>query len=232
MRTKEDQTRRMKRLGLLVLCLVTAAVVIVLLLATRAGHWADQKQQAMLLALVSADSPVEENDKQEFALLDNGQMVDVRCADELERMLLDCEAAGGEPLVVRSYVTHETQAELYEAAVRELRDQGLEEEAARREAALLTPPAGQSEHELGLAVDIAELSHPEPDPEQPDSVTAQWLRENCWRYGFILRYPEGKTGLTGRGYVPWHYRYVGYEAAQQIHELDLCLEEYLEMFYS
>ena len=52
---------------------------------------------------------------------------------------------------------------------------------------------------------------------------------NSWKYGWILRYPNGKTELTGIIYEPWHYRYVGKEIAAELHQLDMCLEEYLNM---
>ena len=55
-----------------------------------------------------------------------------------------------------------------------------------------------------------------------------WLAENAWKYGFILRYPEGKEGITGIDYEPWHYRYVGKEAAVEIHSRGITLEEYLQ----
>ena len=61
--------------------------------------------------------------------------------------------------------------------------------------------------------------------------TQKWLMENSWRYGFILRYPNEKSDITGIIYEPWHYRYVGEEAAAEIYELGLTLEEYLDMFY-
>ena len=57
------------------------------------------------------------------------------------------------------------------------------------------------------------------------------LRDNAWQYGFIQRYPEGKTAATGVAYTPFHYRYVGREAAQQLWELGLTLEEYIDLFY-
>ena len=56
----------------------------------------------------------------------------------------------------------------------------------------------------------------------------QWLRENSYKYGFILRYPEDKTDITGIGYEPWHYRYVGKEIAEDIYRQGICLEEYLK----
>ena len=82
--------------------------------------------------------------------------------------------------------------------------------------------AGYSEHQTGLAVDI-----------NADGVTSTgeevytWLKEHAWEYGFILRYPDGKTNITGTDYEPWHYRYVGKDAAKVIHKKGISLEEYL-----
>ena len=58
------------------------------------------------------------------------------------------------------------------------------------------------------------------------------MRENAWRYGFILRYPEGSESVTGRSADSSHYRYVGLTAAEQIQTLDICLEEYMGMFFT
>lgn len=68
------------------------------------------------------------------------------------------------------------------------------------------------------------------DETQELRPTQQWLLENSWKYGFVLRYPTGKTNITGIIYEPWHYRYVGKEVAQLMYEQDLCLEEFLEVY--
>ena len=77
---------------------------------------------------------------------------------------------------------------------------------------------GASEHHLGLAVDL-----------DGSSAMEAWMAEHCWDYGFILRYPEGTTELTGIIYEPWHFRYVGTELAQELKALGLCMEAYMEM---
>ena len=64
--------------------------------------------------------------------------------------------------------------------------------------------------------------------EQEDLEGQKWLMENCWRYGFILRYPKDKIDITGIIYEPWHYRYVGLEVAKELHESGLTLEEYMD----
>ena len=83
---------------------------------------------------------------------------------------------------------------------------------------------GHSEHETGLAFDVTARSD---DPDFENTPQFAWLIENCWDFGFILRYPEDKVHITGISYEPWHYRYVGVEMAQEIRKSGLCLEEYL-----
>ena len=82
---------------------------------------------------------------------------------------------------------------------------------------------GTSEHQLGIAVDI----NADKTQSTNDEVYV-WLAENAYRYGFILRYPQGKEQITGTNYEPWHYRYVGVENAKIIYEQQICLEEYIE----
>ena len=79
-----------------------------------------------------------------------------------------------------------------------------------------------------MAVDIVSLEYQELDKEQEYTAENQWLRENCSRYGFILRYPPGTEAITGISYEPWHFRYVGMEEAEEIMRRGITLEEYLE----
>jgi len=87
---------------------------------------------------------------------------------------------------------------------------------------------GTSEHQTGLAVDIVDAGYQSLDEKQERTAVQQWLMKNSWRYGFILRYPNHKSDITGIYYEPWHYRYVGKEAAKEIYEKDICLEEYIK----
>ena len=84
---------------------------------------------------------------------------------------------------------------------------------------------GYSEHQTGMAFDVTAYSD---DGSFESTEQFAWLEEHCWEYGFILRYPEGKESITGIDYEPWHYRYVGLEAAAIIHETGWTLEEYCE----
>ena len=83
--------------------------------------------------------------------------------------------------------------------------------------------AGSSEHQTGLAVDINTASS---RANFQNTKEYKWLINNSYKYGFIERYPKGKTNITGYKYEPWHYRYVGIEAASIIHEKGITFEEY------
>lgn len=85
------------------------------------------------------------------------------------------------------------------------------------------------EHATGLAVDIMDGSSSMMyNDAQGDTEVQQWLREHSWEYGFVRRYPSDKVHITGVRYEPWHYRYVGKDAAKEMYEKNLCLEEYLD----
>ena len=105
--------------------------------------------------------------------------------------------------------------------------EGYSREEAETEAGIWIAPPGTSEHQTGLAADIVSLDYQMLDEEQENTPEQKWLMENSYKYGFILRYPRDKTEITKIGYEPWHYRYVGVEAAKEIFENLLCLEEYL-----
>jgi D-alanyl-D-alanine carboxypeptidase len=84
-------------------------------------------------------------------------------------------------------------------------------------------PAGYSEHNLGLALDVGSTRM-----KMVDAPEGKWIEENAWKYGFILRYPKDKTAITGIQYEPWHIRYVGLPHSVIMKERNFALEEYLE----
>lgn len=143
-------------------------------------------------------------------------------------MMDACRAAGLSPLICSSYRTQEYQERLFNNKVDQLMAQGYSRTEAEEEAGTAVAVPGTSEHQLGLAVDIVDLNYQLLDHGQEKTDVQKWLIEHCWEYGFILRYPENKSEITGIIYEPWHYRYVGKEAAKEITEAGICLEEYLE----
>ena len=90
-------------------------------------------------------------------------------------------------------------------------------------------PPGASEHQTGLAVDIAVIINNKYDDNiNEDYNEYKWMINNAHKYGFILRYPKGKESLTGYNFEPWHFRYVGYDLATKLHDEDITLEEYYQ----
>ena len=174
------------------------------------------------LILVNAEHPVPEDYSVTLKELRNDQWVDERIYPELQQMFDDARAEGIYPLINESYRSAERQQEILDNYIAAYEAEGLSTEEAQQRALEVVAKPGTSEHQLGLALDII------VEFEEDSTVTWQWLKENCWRYGFILRYPEDKTEITGISYEPWHFRYVGAEAAQQITERGITLEEYLE----
>lgn len=157
--------------------------------------------------------------------------VDVRCAEALRQMIADCKEAGNYPYICSAYRSLEKQQFLFNNKIRRLVLEGVDPDEAPDIAAMSVAKPNTSEHQLGLAVDIIDFFYTNLDKGQEETSTQQWLMENSWRYGFILRYPNGSSDITGIIYEPWHYRYVGEEAAAEIYELGVTLEEYLDMFY-
>ena len=143
-------------------------------------------------------------------------------------MMDDCRGAGFSPVICSSYRTQEKQQQLFDNQVEKWKKQGYSEDEAKIEAGRLVAVPGTSEHQLGLALDIVDISYQILDEKQEDTPAQQWLLENSWKYGFILRYPKDKTDITKISYEPWHYRYVGEKAAMEIFDRKICLEEYLE----
>lgn len=180
------------------------------------------------LVLVNSDTPLPENYEINVKQLDNGQAVDERCYDALQNMLKDCRRAGLRPVICSSYRTQEKQQMLFDNQVEKWKNQGYSVNEAKMQAGKLVAVPGTSEHQLGLALDIVDISYQLLEEEQENTPTQKWLLENSWKYGFILRYPKDKTDITKISYEPWHYRYVGKKAAKEIFDAKICLEEYLK----
>ncbi|MBQ8248764.1 MAG: D-alanyl-D-alanine carboxypeptidase family protein [Clostridia bacterium] len=148
------------------------------------------------------------------------QMLRKNAAMSLEAMFKELRAAGYEDVSVtsayRSYSYQEYLFNMYLAQYNNDYDY----------VASFSNPPGSSEHQTGLCADLHNL--PGADKSFANEAAYTWLKENCWKFGFILRYPEDKTEVTGISFEPWHYRYVGRYHAQKMYQMNMCLEEYLE----
>lgn len=172
------------------------------------------------LVLVNKWNRIPENWKPELIKTEGGEYVDKRIYEPLMKMLTDAKTANFDqmPQITSGYRTEKKQKKIYEEKIREYRMEGFSETDAVSYAEKWVAIPGTSEHQLGVAVDINGASYD----------VYLWLQENSHKYGFIFRYPGSKTDITGVSEEVWHYRYVGTEAAVEMYEQDLCLEEYLE----
>lgn len=141
-------------------------------------------------------------------------------AAAIEEMFAAAEADGIKLVGASAYRSYDTQVGLFRRYV----NQYGEEEASR-----FSARPGQSEHQTGLTIDVyhAQITNglEESFAETPEGM---WVAENAHKYGFIIRYPQGKEDITGYTFEPWHLRYVGTTVAQQLYETGLTLEEYMQ----
>lgn len=180
------------------------------------------------LLLINQENPLPDDYKTTATQLKNGQAVDERIYPELQKMMDDARAAGLKPLICSSYRTSEKQKQLFDKKVEQYKQEGTAESEAVKQASAWVAPPGTSEHEAGLAVDIVDMDNQQLNETQEQTPTYKWLKENCAKYGFILRYPPEKSEITNVNYEPWHFRYVGKEHAEKIMSQGICLEEYIE----
>ena len=134
------------------------------------------------------------------------------------------------PYVTSAYRSYEYQETVFNWYIRNYMKEGYSREAATAETLKYSAIPGTSEHQSGLCVDFYTTSMTNGlNNEDFESTSAfLWLKANAHKYGFIIRYPEGKTDITSYNYESWHYRFVGRTAATEIYLSGLCLEEYLE----
>lgn len=146
------------------------------------------------------------------------RMLREEAAQALETMFEAAQADGIELVAISGYRSYERQKTIYE---NNLRTSGKEQ------ADLYSATPGCSEHQSGLSIDVSSKSAggrlEEFFAETPEG---KWLKKNCYRFGYIIRYPKNKEQITGYAYEPWHIRYVGKKLAKELKKRKLCLEEY------
>ena len=179
-----------------------------------------------------------------------------RAAQALYAMLLEMKVAGMDDIAVTSaYRSYEYQVDTYNGWVKKEMNGGFSADAyrvlgkeyieanyldkkifslsiedARKVAQSYSALPGQSEHQTGLCVDfVTSETKGELTEAFEDTEAFAWLSQNAYKFGFILRYPKGKENITGYTYEPWHYRFVGREAATDIYIGEMTLEQYLQL---
>ena len=185
------------------------------------------RNREVLMMLVNPWNPLPEGYEPQLVPIGDEMYLDERAAEPLRKMLEACLADGVMSVPISGYRTQEYQQGLYDNKIARLREDGWPEELLEEEAAKSVAVPGTSEHQLGLAMDILDVNNPNLDITQEWTNAQRWLMKHCWEYGFILRYPNGTTEITGIIYEPWHYRYVGKTIAAAVTESGMTFEEFL-----
>ena len=140
-------------------------------------------------------------------------------ADAFNALSADAAAQGYTIVVTTAYRDKSYQSVLYNNYVNKDGQAAADTYSAR---------PGYSEHQTGLSTDVSSPSvNYQLTKDYINTAEGKWLNDNCHKYGFIIRFPDGAEGITGYTYEPWHIRYVGVENATQIHEAGITLEEFL-----
>ena len=175
----------------------------------------DISPDAWELAVVDALHPLD--DYSFDSELVEGQSVDARIAPSLRAMLYGLRKTGCTAFLSSAWRSSELQNALYLRA----------EEKHGENAALYEDRPGESEHQTGLCCDITDIFYEEKTAALDSTDTLKWLAAHCSEYGFIIRYPAGKEDVTAHPYEPWHFRYVGNDAANYISAHGITLEEFI-----
>ncbi|MBQ4556688.1 MAG: D-alanyl-D-alanine carboxypeptidase family protein [Clostridia bacterium] len=187
------------------------------------------------LILVNREKPIDEN----YAPSNLVDITNVRKDGRSEKMVetaekalqalyIEMQAAGYTDVSVTSgYRSYKKQVSLYNTYTeREMSENNISREEAQKIVDTYSAKPGASEHQTGLCCDMHNLGSASQKFAEEEVYT--WLIENCYKFGFVLRFPEGKEDITGYSFEPWHYRFVGRYHASEMHRLDMCLEEYIE----
>lgn len=180
------------------------------------------------LILVNKQNHVPEGYELNLVSINGSMQVDARIAKPLAKMLDAAKADGVSLMICSAYRSYERQITLFENKIRRSMRSGLSYLDAYADASYSVTVPGTSEHQLGLALDIVTPSYTSLNEGFENTEAGKWLKAHSSEYGFILRYPKGREHITGIIYEPWHFRYVGEQAAKEITENELTLEEYLE----
>ena len=192
------------------------------------GLFIPEEGDEWMLLLVNKQNPIPDDYAPELTDVNGSIKIRSEIALPLSEMFDDAEKDGVSLMVCSAYRSHEHQRELFDRKIRNYTGRGLSYLDAFRIGSYSVIIPGTSEHELGMALDIVTPGYMNLNEGFADTAAGKWLKDNAYKYGFILRYPKGKEYITGIIFEPWHYRYVGKEAAKIITQKDLTLEEYIE----
>lgn len=180
------------------------------------------------LILVNKQNKIPDDYELELVSIDGRLSCDKRIIDPLHSMFEAALEDGIQLIACSTYRNMNRQTYLFDKKIKNYVKGGESFLDSYKRAATEVTVPGTSEHEIGIAIDIYCAGYYKLDEGFEDTEAGIWLRNNSYKYGFILRYPKGKDNITGISYEPWHFRYVGEKAAKYIYDNSLTLEEFVE----
>lgn len=180
------------------------------------------------LVLINKQHSIPDDYTFELGYINSSMRCDERIIDDLRAMLQTAKEEEVNLVVCSPYRDDARQEYLFNRKITLYMKQGMSFVEAHQLASQAVTVPGASEHQIGLAFDIVSNTYSSLNEGFGETEAGIWLAENSYRFGFILRYPEGKEYITGIEYEPWHFRYVGVEAATVITKKGITLEEFWE----
>ena len=182
------------------------------------------------LILVNKQHPIPDDYSFNLGIIKGNMQCDERIIADLLAMMQAAKDDGINLEVCSPYRTDGRQEWLFDKKIKNYMGQGYSYMEAYKTASQIVTIPGSSEHQIGIAFDIYSDTYKRLDEAFEDTEAGKWLAAHSYEYGFVLRYPEGKEYITSIEYEPWHFRYVGRDAAAVMHREDLCLEEFWDKY--
>lgn len=180
------------------------------------------------LLLINKQHPVPEDYTFELGVIKGSMKCDERIIDDLLKMMQAAKREGINLVICSPYRDLSRQEMLFGRKIKAYMSKGMSYMEAYKVSSQAVTVPGASEHQIGLALDIVCDSYYALNEGFGETDAGKWLAENSCEYGFTLRYPKGKEYITSIEYEPWHFRYVGKEAAKIMKEKGICLEEFID----
>lgn len=182
------------------------------------------------LVLINKQHPIPEEYDFKLGTIKDNMQCDERIIEDLLLMLQAAKNDGLNLVIQSPYRTLDRQEYNFNKRIKLYMAQGASYMDAYKTASQAITVPGCSEHEVGLALDITSDTHSSLTEAFSETPEGKWLAEHSCEYGFTLRYPSGKEYITSIEYEPWHFRYVGREAAMIMHDENICLEEFWDKY--
>lgn len=195
---------------------------------TQAGETAVFDKEDWRLILINKQHPIPDDYSFPLGTIKNNMQCDERIIEDLLMMMQAAREDGVTIIICSPYRDYSRQEILFNRKIDKYMSWGMSYMEAYKKASQTVTVPGASEHQIGLAIDFITGDYTKLNAGFGDTKAGKWLAEHSCEYGFILRYPLGKEYITGIQYEPWHFRYVGKDAAMAITEQEITLEEFVE----